>query len=236
MRKLYMLLSLFVAFSCVKDAKHLLSEDDYDFVLLTPEISVSNTGMTFQGFFKKQNEVEVIDHGFVWGAPRTDISWNFTEYHFERWINESGDSALRSFLIGMGTRISLGRIDESQTFRYEQCSDVAPGKNYLMMAYIATKDYTLYTKVIHAKGSGSSSPVIERVELARFTQNEVVIYGKNFCSNVRDAKIENWPYHSHIYNVSLNTVELYLFGTSAGTNTFTLTIFDKSVPVTLEIF
>lgn len=234
MKKLFILLILFAVYSCVKDAKHQLSEADYDVMLLSSDIQIDDTGMIFQGMVRNQNKGEIIDHGFIWGTRRTNVWGGISEEDFEKWLNESSNIDLRTYLQKYGNHISLGKMENPQLFCHEQRTDIAPEKKYLVVTYIKTKDYTLYTKVKIAKGIGSLPPIIERIDPSVIScyVDQITIYGKNFCSDVRDAKIDKWNYH--IEGISPTEIKLIPLNIEIGTNTFLLSIFNKSIPVTFE--
>ena len=230
---IYILVAVWM-FSCVKDAEHRLTEDFYDIMLLASNVYSDDSGITFQGILKKQNKEEVIDCGFIWGTRST--SWNFTENDLEKWINESSDKTLRDFLLGSGTRISLGKLEDIQKFRYEQYTDIPPGKKYLVVAYLTTKDYTICSEVNVLLTIGSATPVIERIQPDIITCYEsITIYGKNFCSNISDANITlnngNWAY---IQSISTDKIVCRIFG-KTGPNNLRLSIYNKHVSFPIEI-
>ena len=234
MKKIFIYLCIAnTIFSCVKDAEHRLSEDDFDIMLLSSNVFSDNTGLFFQGILEKQSKEEIIDHGFIFGTRRTD-HWSFNENDFENWLNESSDKIIRDFLLANGSRVALGKLEDIKNFRHEQHVNIAPGKKYLVVAYLTTKDYTIYSEVKVILCNGSKPPIIERIEPAEIScyMNQITVYGKNFCSNKEDIKIDWWK--GYIQSVSMDSIVIGLSNVDIGTNTIELSIFDKTVPITFE--
>jgi len=206
MKKIFLYTLIAVAlFSCVKDVEH-----KYSLPSIKQVIDVSSTGVTISGSVKQHGKEPIIDHGFVWSSK--------------------GNPTLSD------SRISLGALDNDKEFQAKITYDLKPNQIYYARAYIVTKDYIVYADEQSFTSLGSSTPIIERIEPAEiniYNTRQITIYGKNFCSDRANAKV-NQPYTYYIESISPDSIVFRVDYISLGTNTFNLSIFDKTVPVTFE--
>lgn len=208
MKRVFIYLSVAIAIcSCKKDAEHQLM-NDYSLPSTKPVFNIDNSGVTIAGTIKQFGKEPIIDHGFVWSTKE------------EPTLNDS--------------HISLGILESKNDFSIRITHDLKPGQTYYVRAYIATDNYVVYGEQQIFKSLGSSAPIIERIEPAEITyyMKRIIVYGKNFCSNKSDAKINSWNYY--IDSISPDSIVIYCQSLSRGTNTLELSIFDKKVPVTFE--
>ena len=197
-------------FSCKKDAEHNLRNNSYSLISTQPVANLDKTGVTFVGSITKAGKEPIIDHGFVWNTNGSPT------------INDS--------------HISLGEMKDIKDFQAKVTYDLKPDQNYYMKAYIKTDNYIMYGDQVMFNSLGSSLPVIERIEPAEITcyMDQITIYGKNFCSNISDAKItDSWTYY-YIESISPDSIVIRMNYINPGTSTFKLSIFDKTIPVSFE--
>ena len=209
MKKILLYISVVVMmFSCIKDAEHHLQEKYPVSTQLMVTVNIDANGATFVGSIERQIKEPVIDHGFVWGSEQNPTLVN--------------------------SHVSLGAFDTGNDFQTRITYDLKPNQTYYVRTYITTNDYVVYGEAVQFISLGSSPPIIERIEPSEITcyMDKITVYGKNFCSDKADAKIDNRRYY--IESISPDSIVLRSNEINIGTNAFNLSIFDKTIPVTFE--
>ena len=137
------LLVVFTVFSCTKDAVHNILEK---YTVIDGEIIVTRSGnnVKFSANLDNYGNDEIIDHGFIWGTKIID-PWYEKQEDLQAWLNDFSDEKFKKFLLENGTVTSLGKLENSREFTNEQVAVL--GQKSLVMAYIKTSKYVLYSKV-----------------------------------------------------------------------------------------
>ena len=196
-----------VMFSCKKDVEHQW-HNSYPILSTQPVLDIDDTGVTFVGSIKQNGKEPIVDHGFVWSVKENPTKKD--------------------------SHISLGALNNDKDFQTRIVNDLKPNQTYYVKAYIATNDYVVYGDEKKFISLGSSPPIIERLEPSEITCyiNKITVYGKNFCSDKADIKINLWD--GYILSVSTDSIVIGLSNIIIGTNTFELSVFDKTVLITFE--
>lgn len=190
--------------SCKDDAEHDLV-DKYP-QLATGRISgLDSSGVNFVGLLDHLGKYPIVDHGFIWGMA------------------ESYKPDIR--------KLSLGKLETEGDFTSRITGDIKSGTKYYAKAYIATSDFMVYGDTVSFIGQGSSAPMVERVvpPVISTYYGRLVIYGKNFCSNIYDAKLNHS--NANIWSVSPDSIVVNVYRSSVGTNYLKISIFDQEISV-----
>jgi len=140
---------------CEKEAEIL--PKNYPYLLLNDVSLIDEQGVTLSGRSFNQNNISVIDYGFLINAVNTTSNY--------------------------ARKISLGYNLESE-FEKRVTNDLAQGEEFYVKAYAVTSEYTIYSETKQFKSVGCLPPKINAVSSDSAKSGTLLkIFGSNFSES-----------------------------------------------------
>ena len=146
--------------ACTKD-----DSKGFPSVTTDSNVAVSENGAVINAGISQDNIFEIIDHGVVYCfVDKANIEANFD-------------------------KISLGPLTNVSSFSVTIDRNLVANKNYVVKAYVQTKDRTVYGNEISFLSKGSKSPVIRSfLPAVAYVNDTITISGQFFSSVNTDNK------------------------------------------------